>query len=238
VSFCSANGIVLLADEVYQTNIYAATPFTSFKRVVCEAKSGADRSTQLVSFHSVSKGFLGECGARGGYMEMTNFDAEVMLQVLKMASISLCSNLTGQLVCGLMVNPPQPSQPSYQLYAKERDAIIDSLKRRAVSLAKALNAIDGISCNVVEGAMYAFPSITLPAGLVKAAEAAGKAPDLFYCGKLLDATGIVVVPGSGFKQKPGTWHFRTTILPPEPMLVKLLGKLKTFHESILKQYAD
>lgn len=28
----------------------------------------------------------------------------------------------------------------------------------------------------------------------------GKAPDFFYCKQLLEETGIVTVPGSGFKQ--------------------------------------
>ncbi len=56
VQFCADNDIVLLADEVYQTNIYAKTPFTSFKKVVAQSKS----PVELVSFHSVSKGFLGE----------------------------------------------------------------------------------------------------------------------------------------------------------------------------------
>jgi aspartate/methionine/tyrosine aminotransferase len=32
--------------------------------------------------------------------------------------------------------------------------------------------------------------------------------------RLLEETGICVVPGSGFGQAPGTAHFRTTILPP------------------------
>jgi len=29
---------------------------------------------KLASFHSLSKGIFGECGIRGGYMELTNFD--------------------------------------------------------------------------------------------------------------------------------------------------------------------
>lgn len=29
---------------------------------------------ELVSFHTVSKGVYGECGLRGGYMELTNID--------------------------------------------------------------------------------------------------------------------------------------------------------------------
>ena len=35
---------------------------------------------------------------------------------------------------------------------------------------------------------------------VQAAKKTGKAPDFFYCMQLLEETGIVTVPGSGFKQ--------------------------------------
>jgi alanine transaminase len=48
--------------------------------------------------------------------------------------------------------------------------------------------------------MYLFPSINLPQKAIKAAEAEKTAPDAFYCKRLLNATGIVVVPGSGFGQ--------------------------------------
>lgn len=48
--------------------------------------------------------------------------------------------------------------------------------------------------------MYLFPRINLPDKAIKAAEAAKTAPDAFYAKRLLNATGIVVVPGSGFRQ--------------------------------------
>jgi glutamate--glyoxylate aminotransferase len=35
------------------------------------------KELELVSFHTVSKGFLGECGQRGGYFEMTNIHPKV-----------------------------------------------------------------------------------------------------------------------------------------------------------------
>lgn len=63
------------------------------------------------------------------------------------------------------------------------------------------------------------------------------APDAFYCSQLLEQTGIVVVPGSGFGQVDGTFHFRTTILPPEQSLKDVVDRLKTFHEKFLKKYA-
>ena len=68
--------------------------------------------------------------------------------------------------------------------------------------------MQSISCNTVQGAMYAFPNITLPAKAVEAAKAAGQAADVFYAFNLLESTGICIIPGSGFGQQPGTYHFR------------------------------
>ena len=56
-----------------------------------------------------------------------------------------------------------------------------------------------ITCNEVEGAMYAFPKITFSKSCIEEAEKLGYEPDLFYCLKALEKTGICVVPGSGFK---------------------------------------
>ena len=61
--------------------------------------------------------------------------------------------------------------------------------------------------------MYAFPSLTLPSGFVEEAAKVGRKPDAHWCFRLMETTGIVVVPGSGFGQKKGTHHFRITILP-------------------------
>lgn len=59
--FCAKNGIVLLADEVYQRNVYAdGKEFISTKKVALEDPQC--ENLQLVSFHSTSKGFIGECG--------------------------------------------------------------------------------------------------------------------------------------------------------------------------------
>ena len=65
---------------------------------------------------------------------------------------------------------------------------------------------------------------------------AGKAPDAMYCLELLDATGIVVVPGSGFGQVDGTWHFRTTILPQEEDMGDVVVAMRAFHEDFMQRY--
>lgn len=92
-----------------------------------------------------------------------------------------------------------------------------------------------ISTNEVEGSMYAFPQIKFSP---KAIEAAGdQSPDLFYCMEVLKNTGIALVPGSGFRQKPNTYHFRiTTLILPEEKLSDKLESLKKFNEEFHKKY--
>lgn len=48
--------------------------------------------------------------------------------------------------------------------------------------------------------MYLFPRLQLPQKAIQAAEAEHAAADAFYARRLLEETGIVVVPGSGFGQ--------------------------------------
>lgn len=61
-------------------------------------------------------------------------------------------------------------------------------------------------------------------------------PDFFYAMQLLEATGVCVIPGSGFGQKEGTYHFRTTILPQTDTMKDMLKRFKDFHEKFMKQY--
>lgn len=62
------------------------------------------------------------------------------------------------------------------------------------------------------------------------------AADEFYCIQLLESTGLVVVPGSGFGQVEGTFHFRTSFLAPEKMMTEVLGKLEAFQDAFMAKY--
>lgn len=59
---------------------------------------------------------------------------------------------------------------------------------------------------------------------------------MFYCLKLLESTGISTVPGSGFGQKAGTFHLRTTILPLEEDLPAILDNWRKFHVAFMAEY--
>lgn len=245
VDFAASHNLVLIADEVYQANVWdPSRRFVSMKQVAVQAGRVDPAATgtwrpgglQLVSLHSTSKGFTGECGRRGGYFELCGFDEGVRSELYKLASISLCANSTGQVLMGLQSAPPQPGDASYALYVSERDAILASLQRRAVKLVESFRRLEGVTCEAPEGALYAFPNIRLPPKAVAAAAAAGKAPDTLYCLELLDATGVVVVPGSGFGQADGSFHLRSTILPPEADLDRVIAQLAAFHAAFMDKY--
>jgi len=84
--------------------------------------------------------------------------------------------------------------------------------------------------------MYAFPQITIPPKAIEAAKKAGKPADTFYAFELLETSGICIVPGSGFGQQPGTYHFRTTILPQTDKLKIMLEKFQKFHTAFMQKY--
>jgi len=155
VRFCSEHNLVLLADEVYQENVYDDdAEFVSCKRAAYETGLLDDDAIELVSFHSVSKGVFGECGRRGGYMELVGIDPGVQAQIYKLASAGLCSTVTGQIMTSLMVRGPNPTDESYDTHEAEKSAIFNSLKRRSKIVSDGLNEIPGFSCKPAEGSMY------------------------------------------------------------------------------------
>ncbi|CAL1156060.1 unnamed protein product, partial [Cladocopium goreaui] len=143
-----------------------------------------------------------------------------------------------KIFVGLMVNPPQLGDPSYELFQKETSGIFESLKRRALRLTDALNKVPGISCQPIDGAMYAFPSVKLPPKAIEDAKQKDQEPDGLWCLELLEKTGIVTVPGSGFGQMDGSFHFRTTILPPDELLEEVVKKLMVFQEDFMNKYGE
>ena len=187
-------------------------------------------------------------------------DQDVMAMLQKSISAKLCPTVLGQSCMDIVANPPRPGEPSYESWLQEKEENLASLARRAQLVASTLNTIEGFSCNTVQGAMYAFPQLQLPIKAVEAATKAGQFPDVFYAFRLLEATGqlvslssfdclgICVIPGSGFGQKDGTYHFRTTILPQvetlptpsplqEPMIADMLARLKDFHIRFIEEFS-
>lgn len=115
-----------------------------------------------MSFNSISKGVTGECGLRGGYIETHNIDPQVEEIIIKLKSIELCANTIGQLAMTLKVDPPKLGRESAETvenYTQEYNELFNGLKERALMITEKLNKMENITCNSVQGAMYAFPRI-------------------------------------------------------------------------------
>lgn len=231
-------GIMIIADEVYQSNIYSPEiKFISFKKVLLNLQlkfPNLYKNVQLASLHSTSKGLNGECGQRGGYMEAYNFPNSIHQLLIKSASLSICSNITGQILVNLMVNPPNKNDLIFNKHQNEMNIIHNDLNQKAISLFNLFNNLPGITCEKPTGAMYLFPRLHLSKNFINLANSKNIQPDELYCLELLENTGICTVPGSGFGQINGTYHLRTTFLPPGTDWIK---NWETFHLQFMKTYA-
>jgi aspartate/methionine/tyrosine aminotransferase len=217
--------LMIIADEVYQENIYQGK-FLSFAKVI------GSEPVALASLHSISKGFFGECGHRGGYLELRNppniKGSPLNLTDLlnKLASVSLCSSTPGQVLTYLMVKPPTENSTTYQRYIEEKNKILSDLHEKAVMIREAFSEMEGMECFGETGALYLFPRLNvLPEGTT----------DFDYCMTLLEKTGLCTVNGSGFGQKEGTHHLRIAFLPPKELLEQVLPEWIKFHNQYVSK---
>jgi aspartate/methionine/tyrosine aminotransferase len=225
VEFASEKGLAIIADEVYQDNTYGSK-FHSFAQAVWDRPH-----VPLFSLHSVSKGFYGECGHRGGYLEVRNSPKLVsteqsLIEILfRQASINLCSNTIGQVLVYLMVTPPSEESLVGELHKNEVKSVLKGLQEKASLIKKSFTEMEGVQCFGEIGALYLFPRLDiLP----------DQTTDFDYCMALLESTGLSTVNGSGFGQKEGTHHLRIAFLPPKSMLEEVLPKWIEFHQKYIK----
>lgn len=219
IGFAQEHRLMIIADEVYQENIYQGK-FLSFAKVI------GSEPVALASLHSISKGFFGECGHRGGYLELRNppniKGSHLSFTDLlnKQASVSLCSSTPGQVLTYLMVKPPTENSTTYQKYSEEKNKILSDLHEKAVMIREAFSEMEGMECFGETGALYLFPRLNvLPE----------ETTDYDYCMALLEKTGLCTVNGSGFGQKEGTHHLRIAFLPPKELLEQVLPEWIKFH---------
>lgn len=85
--------------------------------------------------------------------------------------------------------------------------------------------------------MYGFPRLHLSKKAIAEAKKQGVEPDFFYCKKLVEETGIMTVPGSGFGQKKGEYHLRiTNLVTPTDKMKEVLHRLRDFNTKFNKEY--
>ncbi|HDL65344.1 MAG TPA: aminotransferase class I/II-fold pyridoxal phosphate-dependent enzyme, partial [Proteobacteria bacterium] len=130
----------------------------------------------------------------------------------KLIRARLCANHPGQWA----IRPALEGDQGHLVEFREK------LTRRRDLTVEMLNQIPRITCVKPEGSFYAFPRLHIDES------------DNQFVRELIKETGVVVVPGSGFGQLPGTSHFRVVFLPAEEILMKAYNKIAEFFETFGK----
>ncbi|XP_075599259.1 alanine aminotransferase 1-like isoform X2 [Balearica regulorum gibbericeps] len=188
------------------------------ERVLGEMGAPLASTVQLVSFYSLSKS-VGGGGFRAGFFELVNVDPSV-LKCFYTWGMSVYPPILGQVMLDTAVQPPLPDDPSYPAFQEE-----------------VLGRAPGIRCRPLHGGARAFPRIQLPPRALRRARALGLEPDVFFCRELLEATGMVLAPGSEFGQPEGTHHLGLSLLLPAETLERVLLALTRFHAAFLRRFS-
>jgi alanine-synthesizing transaminase len=208
-----AKQLYLISDEIYDEMTFDGKHVST---------AAVNKDAPLVTFNGLSKIYL----APGWRVGWTMFrDVKGALQEIKqayfnLARLRLCASSIAQHgALAALTGPQDHIAPT-----------IAKLKARRDLTVKRLNEIDGLSCAKPDGAFYAFPKI-------RPLEASG-APwrnDKEFVLDLLRDAHVLTVHGSGFDPVFGTNHFRTVILPPEPVLDAAFKALEKFMKKRLKK---
>ncbi len=192
--------LVVFADEIYDKLVLEGHQHVSIATLTDEVP--------ILTFNGLSKAYLGP-GLRMGWCLMSGpgkLLAEYREAIHKFLRARLCAN-----------SPVQHAiVPALEGSQAHLDEVRRKLSKRRDLTVEQLNAIEGISCVAPAAAFYAFPRLEV-----------GE-PDATFIPRLIEQTGVVVVPGSGFGQRPGTSHFRVVFLPPEEVLTRAYRQIQEF----------
>lgn len=198
------HNLVIFADEIYDKLLFDGKKHISI--------ASLNKDVSCITFGGMSKnyfvpGFRIGWGIVSGHKEILSNYIEAVNKILR---ARLSANHPEQYAI-------KPALESNQAHLVE--AMAKLTKRRNITV-DMLNAIPGISCVKPEGAFYAFPKIELQ-----------DKDDARFVSHLIKETGVVVVPGSGFGQVPGTNHFRVVFLPNEEILTKAYNNLADIYKN-------
>jgi alanine-synthesizing transaminase len=206
VDLALENDLVIFSDEIYDKLLMDGTKHTSIASLNSEVP--------IVTFGGLSKNYMVP-GFRIGWGIVSgnkNILSKYLEAINKILRSRLSANHPEQYcIPGALEGNQEHLEIAMQKLTRRRDITVDMM-----------NAVEGISCVKPEGAFYAFPKLEI------------KNSDNHFVAELIKETGVVVVPGTGFGQVPGTNHMRLVFLPPEDVLEKAYNRIGEFY----KMYVD
>jgi len=204
------NNLVIFADEIYDKLIFDGKKHISI--------ASLNKNASVITFGGLSKNYMVP-GFRIGW-GIVSGQREILKDFIDAINKILRSRLSANHPEQYGITPSLEGDQGHLTLAMEK------LTKRRDLTTEMLNAIPGISCVKPEGAFYAYPQLHM------------EQKDSHFVAELIKETGVVVVPGSGFGQVPGTQHFRVVFLPNEQILEKAYKNIGTFFEKYQNQYAS
>ncbi len=208
VDFAVEHNLVIFADEIYDKLLFDDKKLTSIASI--------NTNASVITFGGLSKNYMVP-GFRIGW-GIVSGQKEILVDYIEAINKMLRARLSAN-------HPEQYGIPVALDGTNEHLVLaMEKLTRRRNMTVEMLNAIDGITCVKPEGAFYAFPQVDI------------KNDDNHFISELIKETGVIVVPGSGFGQKPGTKHFRVVFLPQEEVLEKAYKNIGTFYAKYKNEF--
>jgi alanine-synthesizing transaminase len=204
------NELVIFADEIYDKLLFDGKEHVSI--------ASLNKDVSCITFGGLSKNYMVP-GFRIGW-GIVSGRKEVLADYIEAMNKILRARLSANHPEQYGIKPSLEGEQSNLLEAKEK------LTLRRDMTVEMLNAIPGISCVKPEGAFYAFPQLHM------------NQPDNHFVAELIKETGVVVVPGSGFGQVPGTQHVRVVFLPNEQILEKAYNAIGDFYQKYLEKFPE
>jgi aspartate/methionine/tyrosine aminotransferase len=203
VNVAAEYGLLVLSDEIYDRIIYEK----KFVSTSCIAKD-----YPVVGLNGFSKAYL-MTGWRLGYIYF--HDSNEQLKELKQCveketRIRLSANTPVQKAGAAALRGPQD-------HIKK---MVGQLRERRDYTLKRFCEIDGISCTEPQGAFYVFPKIEGIGSRWK--------NDMEFVLDVLNNTGTLLVPGSGFGETYGSRHVRAVFCASMETLEAAFDNLEKF----------
>ena len=196
----SSRGIYLLTDECYCHFLYDGSPFSI-------ASLPGAKETVLVA-GTVSKSYA-MTGWRIGY-GLTPAALTVAMTKLQSHSTSNPTSISQKAAVEALRGPQDSVQQMLAEYRRRRDFVVPRLRR-----------IPGVTCNMPEGAFYAYPNISCALGKN------GINTTLDFADRLLKEAFVAVVPGEAFGTNS---HIRISYATSMTELERGLDRFQQFVE--------
>lgn len=215
VKIAEEHDLFIISDEIYSNISYSDEEAVSLAKVI--------NGVPGIAMKGISKEFPWP-GARCGWIEVYNKDKDLLFSryvktIVDAKMLEVCSTTLPQLVI-----PKVMSDPRYKEHLKERN---NEYKKRADIAYKILSNVSGIIAPKPQGAFYM--SVVFKDGVLNNRQklnigndsaraliediTKNVLPDKRFAYYLMGATGICVVPLSGFNSE--LFGFRMTLLEPD-----------------------